>query len=160
MGNTAPFQGGDRARELHAAGKSCNAIARELGCSSSTISRWAKREGLSFDRSETAAMVSALRIDRAAVRADIIDRMYTRSQKILARLEASSYTYRAPTKDGTEVVTEDSAPPIDEKNFASAIAVYLDKAARLELVDSDSGVSGAKSMLADLGKAFGIVAAQ
>ncbi len=156
MARGRTFDDGARARKLHAAGKSCNAIARELGVSPSTISGWAKREGLSFARSKTAAAVAAQRIDRAAVRADIIDRMYIRSQKILTRLEADSFTYRMPTQYGSEIVTDDAAPPGDEKNLAAAIGIYLDKATRLELVDAGDGSQTAKSMLADLGRALGI----
>jgi len=157
MAQGKAFEGGTRARELHAAGKSCNAIARELGVASSTISNWAKREGLSFKRAGTAAAVAAHRIDRAATRADIIDRMYKRSQKILTRLEADEFTYRLATATGSDTVSDAAAPPGDEKNLASAIGIYMDKATRLELVDSDAGESGARSMLADLGQMLGLV---
>jgi DNA-binding transcriptional regulator YdaS (Cro superfamily) len=150
------FDQGIRARELFDAGKSCNAIAKELGVSSSTISAWAKREGLSFNRAAPAIAIAANRIDRAAVRADIIDRMYKRSQRVLTRLEKDSYSYRMPTQYGSETVTDDDPPAGDEKNLASAVGIYLDKATRLELVDSDNGTSDAKSMLVDLGKALGI----
>jgi len=136
---------------------SCNKIAKELGVAPSTISLWAKREGLSFNRARTAKAVTAHRIDRAAVRADIIDRMYLRSQKILSRVEADSFTYRIPTQYGSETVTDDAPPPGDEKNLAASVGIYLDKATRLELVDSDAGESGARSMLADLGQMLGLV---
>ncbi|WP_213816195.1 hypothetical protein [Glaciihabitans sp. dw_435] len=158
MAQGQTFDQGPRARELFDAGKSCNAIARELGVAASTISGWAKREGLLFDRAKTAAAVSAHRIDRAAVRADIIDRMYLRTQSILDRLEADIFVYHiAVAGSGMEKV-EDSAPPAqDEKALASAIGIYLDKATRLELVDGDAGEEAAKGMLAELGAFLGIV---
>jgi transposase-like protein len=156
MARSGTFDQGPRARELFDAGKSCNAIARELGYSPSTISRWAKREGVRFDRAKTAEAVSAQRIDRAAVRADIIDRMYKRSQKLLTRVEADTFTYRMPTQYGSETVSDAEPPPADEKNLAAAMGIYTDRAHRLELVDSDNGQSDAKSMLIDLGKALGI----
>lgn len=151
------FDQDERARELFDAGKSCNAIAKELGVSASTISGWAKRVGLSFSRARTAAAVSAQRIDRAAVRADIIDRMYLRAQKVLARLEADKFTYRMPTETGSVLVHDDDPPANDEKNLAAALGIYLDKAQRLELVDGNAGESEARSMLAELGSFLGIV---
>ena len=154
---SATFQHDSRARELHASGISCNAIAKELGVSASTISRWAKKVGLSFERTQTAAATTAKRIDRAAVRADIIDRMYTRSQKVLDRLEADTYVYYiAVAGSGTERVEDDNPPALDEKNLASALGIYLDKATRLELVDGDDGEEHAKGMLAELGAFLGI----
>jgi transposase-like protein len=156
MAQGRTFDQGTRARELFEAGKSCNAIAKELGVSPSTISGWAKKEGLSFDRSKTAAAVSAHRIDRAAVRADIIDRMYTRSQRILTRIEASTYTYTISTPLGAEKITESEVPSAEEKNHAHALNVYLERATRLELVDGNAGEEQAKGMLAELGAFLGI----
>lgn len=158
MARGVPVQPEQRARaiKLAKAGKGRNEIAKLLGLSAPSVTRIIAAAGLSFDRSKTAAAVEAHRIDRAAVRADIIDRMYKRSQKILSRVEADSFTYRSPTATGSETVTDDAPPPGDEKNLASAVGIYLDKATRLELVDSDNGQSDAKSMLVDLGKALGI----
>lgn len=151
------FDQGERARELFDEGMSCNGIAKELDVAASTISNWAKAEGLSFDRKQTAKAVAAHRIDRAAARADIIDRLYQRSQKVLARLEADTYVYYvAVPGEGTERVEDDDPPAIDEKNLASAIGIYLDKASRLELVDGDAGEDAARSMLAELGAFLGV----
>jgi hypothetical protein len=158
MARGIPVQPEQRARaiKLAKAGKGRNEISKLIGLSGPSVTRIVAAAGLSFDRSKTAAAVEAHRIDRAAVRADIIDRMYKRSQKILSRVEADAFTYRMPTQLGSETVTDDAPPPGDEKNLASAVGIYLDKATRLELVDSDNGQSDAKSMLIDLGKALGI----
>lgn len=156
MAQGKTFEHGERARELFDAGLGCNAIAKECGVAPSTISTWAKREGLNFDRAQTAKAVSAQRIDRAAARADIIDRLYMRSQKVLARLEADKFTYRVPTETGSMLVHDDDPPANDEKSLAAAVGIYLDKAQRLELVDGDAGESGARSMLAQLGELLGV----
>lgn len=151
------FDQAPRARELFDAGKSCNAIAKELGVSPSTISGWAKKAGLSFARKQTEAAVHAHRIDRAAARADIIDRMYKRSQSVLDRLEAEVYVYYiAVPGSGMERVEDSEPPAVDERNLASAIGVYVDKATRLELVDGDAGEAAARGMLADLGSFLGL----
>lgn len=150
------FQQGQRARDLHAGGMGCNAIARELGVSPATITRWAKREGLSFARAQTAIAVAAKRIDRAAARADIIDRLYLRSQKVLSRLEADTYVYYITTADSTERIEDEDPPALDEKNLAAAIGTYLLHATKLELVDGDAGEAAARGMLADLGAFLGL----
>ena len=158
MARGVPVQPSQRARviELIKLERGRNAIAIEVGISTAAVSRIAKAEGLSFTKTQTAAATAVRQIDRAAVRADIIDRMYKRSQRILSRVEADEFTYRMPTQLGSETVTDDNPPPGDEKNLAAAVGIYLDKATRLELVDSDNGQSDAKSMLIDLGKALGI----
>lgn len=156
MARGRTFDQGERARELFDQGMSCNRIAKELDVAPSTISGWAKREGLSFDRKQTAKAVTAQRLDRAAARADIIDRLYRRSQKVLDRLEADTYTHRVPTEFGSQVVSDDDPPANDEKSLSAAVGMYLSNATRLELVDGNAGESAARSMLAQLGDLLGV----
>lgn len=156
MARGRTFDQGERARVLFDAGTSCNGIAKELGVAASTISGWAKREGLSFDRKQTAKAVTAHRLDRAAARADIIDRLYRRSQKVLTRLEADKFSYRIPTEAGSMVVKDDDPPANDEKSLSAAVGMYLNNATRLELIDGNAGESAARSMLAELGEFLGV----
>lgn len=66
-----------RLTELHAAGKSLTFIAGELGRSKETVSRWAEKLGLSWDRTATAKAAEAVHIDnkakRAAAESDLLD---------------------------------------------------------------------------------------
>lgn len=158
MAQGRAFEDGQRARELYDKGLSCNAIAKELGVSVSTISGWAKREGLSFDQSATEDAVRVRRNSRAARRADIIDRLYDRTEAILDRLEADTFDTLVPSGMGA-MSTESLAyvPSTDEKNLASSINMYLERAARLELADDGDGVAEADSMLGRLAKRFGLV---
>ena len=156
MARGRTFDQGERARVLFDAGTSCNGIAKELGVAASTISGWAKREGLSFDRKQTAKAVTAQRLDRAAARADIIDRLYRRSQKVLTRLEADQFVYRVPTEAGSRIVRDDDPPANDEKSLSAAVGMYLNNATRLELIDGNAGESAARSMLAELGEFLGV----
>jgi flagellar biosynthesis regulator FlaF len=153
------FDEGPRARKLHAEGWSCNAIARELGWSPSTISKWAKSEGLNFDRTKTAVAVAAHRLDRAAARADIIDRMYKRSQKVLTRLEAPTFTYRVPTEFGSDLVHDEDPPAGDEKSLAAALGIYVANATKLETIDAGTGVEKVHSVLDSLAAGFAAAAA-
>lgn len=159
MARGVPVQPEQRARviELIKQEVGRNAIALEVGISTAAVSRIAKAEGLSFKKTQTAAATAVRQIDRAAARADIIDRMYLRAQRVLKRLEADTYTYRMATETGSQLVHDDDPPAGDEKNLAAALGIYVDKATRLELVDADASESGARSMLADLGRMMGIV---
>lgn len=157
MAQGRTFEGGQRARELFDAGKSCNAIAKELGVSVSTISGWAKREGLSFDQGMTETAVNVLRTSRAARRAAIIDRLYDRTEAILDRLEAEEFDTLGTAEYGaTREMTLKFVPTGDERALASSLNTYLERAARLELVDDGDGVAEADSMLGRLAKRFGL----
>lgn len=72
-------------RRLHGTGASANAIARELGRSPSTITRLCRREGLSFDRAQTAAAVAAHQVDFAARRAVIQQRYLDIAEELQQR---------------------------------------------------------------------------
>lgn len=162
MAQGRTFEDGPKARELFDAGWSCNAIARELGVSPSTISAWAKREGLRFDRTQVdeansarAVDASASRFDRAAARARIIDRLYQRVEKIQDRLD-KPYRHRVPTETGSMLVTDDDPPARDEASLSSAISNYLGEARKLEMQDDDNGLTPMESMLGRLAQRFGL----
>ncbi|TCO64374.1 helix-turn-helix domain-containing protein [Actinocrispum wychmicini] len=146
----------DRVRELHAAGKTRNDIARAIGRSPSTVTGIARSLGLSFDRSATAAATHARQVDNRARRTEIVGRLYGRAERVLARLEAPTYTFTATTVHGIETKTLDHVPAPDEKALASATSTHLAAAARLEQIDADKGSEGAKSMLGGLAVALGI----
>ncbi|MGP4019968.1 helix-turn-helix domain-containing protein [Saccharopolyspora sp. 5N708] len=61
----------ERVRELHAQGKTRNAIAKIMGRSPGTISTIARELGLAFDRSATAAASAAKAADNKARRVEI-----------------------------------------------------------------------------------------
>ena len=147
MAQGRTFEGGARARELFDAGLSCNAIAKELGVSSSTISGWAKREGLSFDRAPVVAANIARATDARARRLSIAERLHKRVEKNLDRLEADRYRYRVTFAEGSETVTDAEPPAADELRHSQAIANYLKSAAQIESVDSESGTVEAVSVL-------------
>ncbi|MBS0231715.1 MAG: helix-turn-helix domain-containing protein [Proteobacteria bacterium] len=152
------FEDGSRARVLFDQGKSCNAIAKELGVSPSTISGWAKREGLSFDRSATEDAVAAARVSRAERRGAIIDRLYSRTETVLDRLESETYFYTVTIPGKGSERIEDTAPPAaDERSLSSAINAYLTLAAKLELADDSNGLAPVESMLGRLAVRFGLV---
>lgn len=156
MSRGRTFDQGLRARELFDQGKSCNAIAKELGVAPSTISGWAKREGLSFDKAKTEDAVAAARVTRAERRGRIIDRLYGRAERVLDRLEADTYLHRMASGDGISTFRDEHPPAQDERALAASVHQYLRDAADLELVDDGNGLAPVESMLGRLAQRFGL----
>ncbi|GAA3330634.1 helix-turn-helix domain-containing protein [Curtobacterium albidum] len=144
-----------RVRALHAAGKGRNAIAEELGLSTATISRVAKLLGLDFARAQTATATAAKVRTLKERRAAIVDRLYTRTEFNLTRLEAESFKTLVRGEGGAEYVdTLDFVPPEHERALVGTIQTALTAAAKLELQDGDQKADDAKSLLRNLGAAL------
>jgi predicted transcriptional regulator len=145
---------GERARELHAEGLSCNAIARDLGCAASTVSRWAKREGLSFDRSQTAEAVKAHTVDLAAGRIRLAEKMLAASEDMLDVIDGPYEVYNFGGKDNTfESRVLDSAPVEVRRNVITTAGITFDKLTRI--VERDTGAAdGALGVLDQVGHAL------
>lgn len=137
----------ERARELHAAGSSCNGIARELGCAASTVSRWAKSEGLTFDRSKTAAAVAAHTVDLAAGRIRLAEKMLAASEDMLDTIDGPYEVYNFGGKDNTfESRVLDSAPVEVRRNVITTAGITFDKLTRI-VEKSDTGLDMAVGVL-------------
>lgn len=148
----------EQIRAGHAAGKSCNEIARELGRSASTVSRAARDLGLSWDASRSAAATEAKQASNRARRARLVQRMYDRADKIMDRLEADQFKLVGVSKDGlahTNVIDADAIPGAEERALFGMVVNALNGAARLEAVDAaDSGAAEGKGILGQLDTAL------
>ncbi|QKW08054.1 helix-turn-helix domain-containing protein [Streptomyces sp. NA04227] len=142
----------EQVRRLHAAGKSRNAIAREIGRSSSTVSKIGRELGLRFEGgARVAPATEARRQDLAAVRTELQQRLYARASANLARVEANDYTRTELLPNGRVVrVTSHEPPAQDERHHSQAVASYLASAQRLAEVDAGSSSGAVRSMLTDL----------
>lgn len=116
------FQGGQRAHELFDQGLSCNAIARALNVGAATISRWAKREGLSFDRSGTELAVRARVIDIAESRTLLTKKMLAVAHEALDNLDGPYLVYNFGGAENTYVEHLLDTPPIEVTRTAQTIA--------------------------------------
>lgn len=126
------------ARRLFDEGKSCRAIAKQLGCSPSTVSRWAEAEGLSFDRSQTAAAVEAHKVDLAAERLLLAEEMMAAGRQALKEINGPVVVYNFGGKDNTfEQKTLDRAPMSMRREALTAAGIAFDKATRI--VEKDNG---------------------
>jgi hypothetical protein len=146
-----------RAQELFDAGESCRSIASTLGVAPSTVSRWAKGEELSFDRSKTAAATKAHAVDLAAGRIRLAEKMLAASESMLDRIDDPYLVYAFGGKENDYNEHElDTAPVEVRRNIITTAGITFDKLTRI-VETSGEGQDDAKSMLAKLGEALGIV---
>ncbi len=91
-----------QAAELHDQGLGCSAIAKQVGVHPSTISRWAAKEGLDFDRTQTAVAVRSAVVSRASRRQQITDRIYSQIEALLDRMQYRPRRRLESTREGRE----------------------------------------------------------
>lgn len=144
------------ARRLFDAGKGRNEIAKTLGVGAASVTRWANREGIAFDRAATAQAVAAKVIDAKARRLGIVARLYDRAETLLNRLEAPEFTTLVRGAQGRENErTLKFVPPQNERDLASSMSTYLTSAAKLEAIDATpEGTTEAESVLDRLEAGF------
>jgi hypothetical protein len=146
-----PVSDDERSRiaELHAAGRSRNAIARELGRSPDTINRVAAAAGLTWDRSATVAATAAKTADLAARRAELAGLLLDDAFRLRERLYAPTIVYEF-VKGGGERAGEfvshllDLPPHADARNIMTTVAIAVDK--HLALVKADTDTAGASAV--------------
>ena len=149
-----------QARKLFDEGLSCNAIAKRLKCSPSTVSRWAKAEGLSFkDRAQTATATAVREFDMAAARIRLAEKMTKNADKVQDSLDGPFLVYSFGGKDNTyREHTLEVAPMSARREAQPVTAIPFDKLTKaLEAVDEANGLAPVESMLGRLAMRFGLV---
>ena len=138
------------------AGGTCRGIAREHKVSHAIVSRFAKEEGLSFERrAQTAAATEAATFDARATRAKLIERSYTEAAYFLDRMH-QPYTMVVSSSAGAQFVTL-AEPPLQEQRHAmTSYGIALDKALVLEKHDSGVGLEQVVSLLDTLQISLGV----
>lgn len=135
------------ARVLFDAGHGCNAIASKLDISASVISRWAKAEGLKFDRAQVAVAVKAHTFDLAAARLALAEKMMTVATDLLDSAQSPYTVFNFGGKDNTYEEHTLDAPPVEAKRSMVVTAgIAFDKATKV-LEKDTSGVVTAHSLL-------------
>lgn len=147
--------------KLHAQNKGRNDIVRETGYSTAWVSNVVRDAGLSFARGERVkAATEAKTADNKARRAKLVGRMYDRAEFILDRLEKPTFSALVPIGPGQQSPRDlNFVPAGEERNLATSVAVYLDKAMLLEKVDAVPERSEAQSMLGRLAEQLGVTSA-
>ena len=145
MANPPPLTDDERQqiRDLHAAGKSCSAIARQLGRSPSTISIAAARMGLGWDRAQTKNATEARMADAAARRAQLANLLLDDALKMRAQLWEPCIAFNFGGRDNTYNEHELKKPDFAaQEKILRSVGVAVDKS--LRLVDYDTGDDAAK----------------
>lgn len=146
-------------KRLHAQGKTRNDIATLMKRSPRTISMYAERLGLAFDRTATAAATEARKMDFKARRAAIIEKLYGVVEDDLTYLAPGQKYELIEVSSGTAVGYEPKRLPAqDRRALVQSVSAAMTAAARLEAVDGDPGVDAARSMLGSLDEAIRKVA--
>jgi hypothetical protein len=145
-----------RVAELHAQGKTRNAIAKELGRSGKTISRIAAELGLSFERAGATAAATAAKIaDGQARRARLQVEALDAAQRLLGQMFAPTKVFNFGGKENDYNEREHSEPPFrDKRDIATALKALADTALKLAEYDKATGNEDEKSMLVDLREAL------
>lgn len=147
-----------RALELAEQGMSCRGIAKELGCAPSTVSRWADRAGVSFDRAQTAAAVKAHTVDLAAGRVRLAEKMLAASETMLDRIDEPYLVYNFGGKDNTFEQAELASAPVEvRRNVITTAGITFDKLTRI-VEKSDTGLDQAVGVIDTLAAGFSAVA--
>lgn len=147
------------AKSLAQTGMSCRAIALELGVSRTTVSRWAKEDGYTFDRSKTDAATTARQFDMHAARIRLAEKMTANADKVLDSLDNPFLVYSFGGKDNTyREHTLDEAPMSARREAQTISAIAFDKLTKALEGQEEAGVTAGKAMLVAFGKALGVIA--
>ncbi len=138
-------------RELHAAGKTRNDIARAIGRSSSTVTKLARELDLSFDRTATAAATEARKVDLAALRAQLAVDLTQDAIRLRGQMWQPAVVFSFGGKDNTfEQAELPEAPPRDKRNLMLTASTAIDRSLRLAPPADDNGADEARSMVGRL----------
>lgn len=146
-----------RIHEMHAAGAARNDIAKDLGRSGDTITRYCKKAGLSFDRTATMAATKAKKADAAALRAQLELDYLDDAQRLRKQLWEPCIAFNFGGKDNTYAETNLDEPVFADKlKIMQASTTASNAALRIEQARAEGGVTEARSLVGDLAKYFGL----
>ncbi|MEU2759380.1 helix-turn-helix domain-containing protein [Streptomyces sp. NPDC007094] len=147
-----------RVRELHAAGKSRNAIAREIRRSSSTVSKIAANldPPLSFDRAEQVETATRVRTaDLAARRAALALDLQADAEQLRAQLWAPTVHGEFAGKEGHWQKVDLPQPRFpDQRVIVAAVQTAVGTSLRLAPAEGGGNAEEVRSMLGALGEAL------
>jgi hypothetical protein len=134
-----------------------NAIARKHRVGLGTVTTIAHDAGIydAFDRAQTARATADRQADMKARRTRLAEDLLDDAERIRDRL-FDPYSAALTTRDGVEVVELLEPDAASLRNFATSIAVLLDKHIALDRHDADGGLSEVGSMLDGLLDKFGL----
>lgn len=132
-------------RKLAPLGLSRNEMARRIGCAPSTISKYAKDLGLSFDRTRTAEATAAKTMDLAARRTALVEKMMIVAEQGIDAVQSGKIELVQITQAGKVVRVDRDVDQVDRRNALTSAGIAVDKATKL--LDRDHGTEQAGSTL-------------
>ncbi|MFF5972228.1 helix-turn-helix domain-containing protein [Streptomyces sp. NPDC012769] len=141
-----------RIRELHAQGLGRNAIARELGRGTRTISVEAAAMNLVFDRAATEAATAARKADLAEKRAILADALADDALRLTEQLWQPTFVYSFGGKDNVyEEHRVPEPPPADKRALMAAATAAAAQSLRLVPPETDQqGLAAVDAWLRDM----------
>ncbi|MCX4827174.1 hypothetical protein OG746_26730 [Streptomyces sp. NBC_01016] len=149
-------------RELHRQGLGRNAIARAMGRSLRTISVYAARMDLSFDRTLTEEATRARKADLEERRIMLAEALQGDAERLTEQLWTPSKVFNIGGKDNTYTEHDVDEPPADaKKSLMAAAGIAIEKSMKLIPPEVDeTNVMAARSMLGSLADGLSRLAAQ
>lgn len=145
---------------LHAAGKTRNDIAKDLGRSGATITAHCRKVGLSFNRAATAAATQAKKADAAALRAQLELDYLADAQKLRQQLWQPHEYFDWGGKDHDfDTHTVDEPSPVDKLKLMQASTGASAAALRIDAARADGGDEAAKSLILGIAGKLGLLPA-
>ena len=147
-----------RVRELHAAGKSRNEIAREISRSPSTVSKIAAEfdPPLTFDRAEQVEVATRVRTaDLAARRAALALALQNDAEQLRAQLFAPCTVGEFAGREGEWHTADLDRPRFgDQRQIIGAVQTAVNTSLRLAPAEGGENAEQVRSMLGALGEAL------
>lgn len=132
------------------AGGTCRAVADEFKRSPSTISKIAKAEGLSFDRSQTKAATKAKQEDNRERRARITSQMLSDIEKLQSQMFAPTTVYNFGGRDNTFETADIPEPSFrDKRDITAAISNLMGRVLDTERIDRPDAAGGVLEGIVD-----------
>lgn len=153
MAPRKPWTDEDTARltELHAASMSLHAIAKDMGRSKATISKYADLEGLSFGRAKTAKAAEAVHVDNRSRRVALEERWLRIVDSELDTLDQEARVYSFGGADNRYAEEWlDRPPPSDRRTIIAGAAAAQAAANKLHAMNTGHQAEQAVSALAKM----------
>lgn len=145
-----------RVIKLHGEGKSRNAIAKAIGRSNAAVTKIAKAEGLTFDRTTTMQATEAARADAAKLRAQLELDYLDDAQHLRRRIRQQYLVFEWGGKDheyAEKLITE--PPPTEQYRLMQASVAAANASLRIEASRGEGGVAAARSLVSEIAGFFG-----
>lgn len=142
-------------RALHNEGRSLHSIAAEMGRSKQTVSKYASRMGLSWERGQTAAAAEAVHVDNRARRAALESALLDDAERLRRQLWEPSYVFNIGGAENKYTEQQVEEPPAqDKRHLIQSASIALTAANKLHELNSAREAEAAKSTLTRLREAL------